>query len=361
MRQAYESRRPTGKKKLWLFLRFCNNTLQNATDAFGVGKTFYRMKSSLKPERLCFGDTVGLVAPASAPPDPKAVDLAAAALEKYGFKPKLAKNVRARLGFLAGTDRERATDLMTMFADKKVKAIVCLRGGYGCSRILDRLDYNVIRRNPKILAGYSDITTLHLALLRKTGLISFHAPMWNGALADPQVPDFTRISFLKSVMEATPPSSIGADCPEKSISVLRGGSAEGPLIGGNLSLICASLGTPFLPSFKGKIIFFEDISEKPYRLDRMLTQLWNAGIFSQVAGVAVGVNKDCNDPDAKPGGEYRQSGADVVKERLSSLRVPVVVGLPFGHVDLNATIPVGVRAKLDGRRGELIIVEAAVR
>ena len=116
----------------------------------------------LKPERLNFGDTVGIVAPASAPPDPQAVDRAAAALEKFGFQPKLAKNVRARLGFLAGTDRERAEDLMTMFADKKVKAIICLRGGYGASRILDRLDYETIRRNPKILSGYSDITSLHL-------------------------------------------------------------------------------------------------------------------------------------------------------------------------------------------------------
>lgn len=315
----------------------------------------------LKPDRLCFGDTIGIIAPASAPPDPQAVDRAAAALEKFGFKPKLGKNIRARLGFLAGTDRERAADLMTMFADKKVKAIVCLRGGYGCARILDRLDYELIRRNPKILAGYSDITALHFALLQKAGLISFHAPMWNGALADPKVPQFTRKSFIQTVMEAKARGSICEGCPDKAVSILRGGSTEGRLIGGNLSLICASLGTPFAPSFKGRILFFEDISEKPYRLDRMLTQLWNAGILSQVAGVAVGVNKDCHDPDAKPGGEYRQSGADVVKERLSRLRVPVVTGLPFGHVDLNATIPVGVRVKLNGRHGDLIITEAAVR
>jgi muramoyltetrapeptide carboxypeptidase len=136
--------------------------------------------------------------------------------------------------------------------------------------------------------------------------------------------------------------------------------AEGRLMGGNLSLICAGLGTPFAPSFKGKILFFEDISEKPYRLDRMLTQLLNAGILQQVAGVAVGVNQDCEDPDAKPRGEYRQTAAEVVKERLSSLRVPVVTGLPFGHVDLNATIPVGAEARLDGKRGDLIVTEPAV-
>lgn len=319
------------------------------------------MKPMLKPERLDFGDTVGIVAPASAPPDPKAVDRAAAALERFGFKPKPAKHVRARLGFLAGADRERATDLMAMFADKKVKAILCLRGGYGTARILDRLDYDVIRRNPKILSGYSDITSLHFALVKKANLISFHAPMWNGALADPNVPEFTRKSFFRTVMEAKPSGSILQGNDENTVSILRGGMAEGRLVGGNLSLICASLGTPFQPSFKGKILFFEDVSEKPYRLDRMLTQLLNAGIFSRVAGVAVGVNHDCVDPDAKPGGEYRQSSADVVKERLSPLRVPVVTGLPFGHVDLNATIPVGVMAQLDGKRGDLIITEPAVR
>ena len=315
----------------------------------------------LKPERLCFGDSVGIVAPASAPPDPKAVDRAAEALERFGFQPKLAKNVRARLGFLAGTDRERATDLMTMFADKRVKAILCLRGGYGAGRILDRLDYEVIRRNPKILSGYSDITALHFALAKKVNLTSIHAPMLNGALADPNVPEFTKKSFFKTVMEAKPAGSICAGYHGKTVSVLRGGVAEGRLIGGNLALICASLGTPFVPSFKGKILFFEDIGEKPYRLDRLLTQLLNAGILAQVAGVAVGVNSQCEDDSANPAGKYRQSAADVVKERLSTLRVPVVVGLPFGHVDLNATIPAGVRAKLDGKCGDLLVTESAVR
>ena len=315
----------------------------------------------LKPERLNFGDTVGIVAPASAPPDPQAIDRAAAALEKFGFRPKLAKNVRARLGFLAGTDRERAEDLMTMFADKKVKAIICLRGGYGASRILDRLDYETIRRNPKILSGYSDITSLHLALAKKVNLVSIHAPMLNGALADPKVPAFTKNSFFRTVMEANPAGSLRENYTEKTISVLRGGVAEGRLAGGNLSLICASLGTPFAPAFKSKILFFEDVSEKPYRLDRMLTQLWNAGVFSQVAGVAVGVNSQCDDDSENKTGEYRQSGAEVLQERLALVRVPVVTGLPFGHVDLNATIPVGVMARLDGKLGDLIITEAAVR
>ncbi len=314
----------------------------------------------LKPERLEFGDTVGLIAPASPPPDPQAVDRAVAALEQFGFRPKLGKNVRARHGFLAGGDRERAADLMAMFTDKKVQAIVCLRGGYGAARLLDRLDYEIIRRHPKILSGYSDLTSLHFALAKKINLISIHAPMWNSELSNPKTPEFTRRSFFRTVMEAAPAGSICADYTAKTVSVIRGGIAEGRLIGGNLSLICASLGTPFQPSFKGKILFFEDVGEKPYRLDRMLTQLLNAGILQQVAGVAVGVNKDCDDPAAKPDGEYRQSAADVMKERLASLRVPVVTGLPFGHVDFNATLPCGARALLDGKNGDLILTEAAV-
>ncbi len=319
------------------------------------------MKSLLKPERLNFGDTIGLIAPASAPPDPQAIDRAVAALEGYGFKVRLAPNVRARLGFLAGIDRERAADVMAMFTDKKVKAIHCLRGGYGVTRILERLDFKTIARHPKIFSGYSDITALHLALQKYCKFVSFHAPMVNGALAAPDVPEFTKKSFFRTTMAAQPPGSISGGCPENKIEILRRGTAEGEVIGGNLSLICASLGTPFAPSFKRKIIFFEDISERPYRLDRMLTQLLNAGIFSQVAGVAVGVNHDCDEKKKNPAGEYQQSGADVVRERLSTLRVPVVIGLPFGHVDLNATIPCGARALLDGKKGDLVISEAAVR
>lgn len=318
------------------------------------------MNALLKPDRLNFGDTIGLIAPASPPPDPQAVDRALAALERHGFRARPGKHLRARRGFLAGTDRERAADVMAMFTDKKVRAIVCLRGGHGATRLLDRLDYAVIRRQPKIFCGYSDVTALHGVLLKKAGLISFHAPMWNGALADPQVPEFTKASFFRTLMEAKPAGGICAGYEGKTVAILRGGVAQGRLVGGNLSLICAGLGTPFAPTYRGKILFFEETGERPYRLDRMLTQLWNAGILAQVAGVAVGVNRDCE--DAKAGGaEYRQTAAEVVKERLASLRVPVVTGLPFGHVEWNATLPVGARARLDGDRGELIITESAVK
>jgi muramoyltetrapeptide carboxypeptidase len=317
------------------------------------------MKSLIKPERLNFGDTVGLIAPASPPTDPQAINRAATALEKLGFKPKLGMNIYARNGFLAGSDRDRADDLMAMFADKDVKAIFCLRGGYGAARVLDLLDFRVIRHHPKIFSGYSDITSLHNALQKKVNLVSFHAPM-AGALAADDLPDFTRRSFLRTIMEAKPAGSICDGYDKKGISTLRCGVAEGRLVGGNLSVLCASLGTPDEPKFKDRILFLEDVGERPYRLDRMLTQLLNAGILQQVAGVAVGVNSDCEEKDAPPAGEYTQSSADVFTERLSLLRVPIVTGLPFGHVGLNATLPIGAKAKLDGDNGDLIITETAV-
>ncbi|MEY4388083.1 MAG: hypothetical protein RLY20_3366 [Verrucomicrobiota bacterium] len=315
----------------------------------------------LKPERLQPGDVVGIIAPASAPPDPKAIDRVMGQVERLGFKPKLARNVRARLGFLAGTDRERAADLMAMFADKKVRGIICVRGGYGTARILNLLDYAVIRRQPKVLAGYSDITTLHTALLVKAGLVTFHSPMLNEGLGAETFPAFSNASFLRNVTEAKPAGSLVAGYGGKTVSILRRGVAEGRLIGGNLSLLVTTLATPFQPQFKNRILFFEDISEVPYRLDRLLTHLLNAGLLQQVAGVAVGINQDCKDPNAGKGKEYRQTAADVVKERLLPLGVPVVTGLPFGHLPTNGTIPIGVRAKLDANRGDLIITEAAVK
>jgi muramoyltetrapeptide carboxypeptidase len=315
----------------------------------------------LKPERLQPGDVVGVVAPASAPPDPGAVDRAAAALQRLGFKPKLGRHVRARKGFLAGDDRERAADLMRMFTDRRVRGIVCLRGGYGAARLLDRLNYGDIRRNPKVFAGYSDITTLHCALARRARLVSFHSPMLNEGLGAESFPAFSNQSFLRNVCEPQPSGSLCAGYTGRTVRIVRRGVAEGRLMGGNLSVLMTTIGTPVQPQFRGRLLFIEDVGEKPYRLDRMLTHLLNAGLLQQVVGVAVGSTQDCEDPAAAASKEYRQSVADVFKERLGTLGVPVVTGLPFGHQPINATIPVGVRARLDGNAGDLIITEAAVR
>lgn len=316
---------------------------------------------SLKPVRLNPGDTVGIIAPASAPPDPKSIDHSVAVLEKLGFKTRLAPNVRDRWGFLAGSDRDRAADLMRMFADRKIKGIICVRGGYGTARLLPLLDYQALRANPKIFVGYSDITSLHCAFLKKAGLVSFHGPMLNSDFVKPDFPDFTWQSFCRTLTRAAVPGSICEGYKKRTVAVLRPGRASGPLLGGNISILCATLGTPFQPSFKGVILFFEDLDEVPFRFDRMLTHLLNAGLLQQVAGIAIGINHNCKDPKARTAKEYRQTIEDVFKERLSPLKVPVVMGLPFGHIPLNATLPIGIRATLDGQKGDLTIDEPAVK
>ena len=316
---------------------------------------------ALKPARLSRGDIVGIAAPASAPPDPRAIDRSIQALEHLGFRTKLPPNVRKRRGFLAGSDRDRASDLMRLFSDPKVRAIVCVRGGYGSARLLPLLDYQLIRANPKILVGYSDITSLHSALWVKAGLGYFHGPMLNSDFIKERMPEFTLNSFLRILTEPQAAGSISQGYNKKTVRVLRAGSAAGQLVGGNISILCASLGTPYQPSFKKKILFFEDLDELPFRFDRMLTQLLNAGLLQQVAGVAIGINKNCKDSKARTAKEYRQTVEDVFKERLLPLGVPVISGLPFGHVRWNATLPIGVKALLDGAGGDLVITEPAVR
>ena len=314
----------------------------------------------VKPPRLNFGDTVGIVSPASAPPDPRNIDRSIAAIERLGFKPKLATNARKRWGFLAGDDRSRARDLMTMFTDRKVKAIICVRGGYGTARLLSLLDYARIRRNPKIFVGFSDITSLHCALLNKANLVSFHGPMLNSDFIKPDMPEFTRQSFLRTLMKANASGSFCQGYKKSSVEILRRGVASGRLIGGNLSLLCTTIGTPYQPSFRRAILFLEDLDEVPYRFDRMLTHLLNAGLLQQVSGVAVGINANCSDPHAAKSKEYRQSLEDVLRDRLLPLRVPVVTNLPFGHVPFNGTLPFGLRATLDAVKGDLLINEPAV-
>jgi muramoyltetrapeptide carboxypeptidase len=313
------------------------------------------------PKRLQPGDTLGLICPASAPPHAAMVDKSVAALEKLGFKVKLGRHARKRWGFLAGKDRERAADLMQMFGDPRVHGIVCLRGGYGTPRLLPLLDYGVIRRNPKVFVGFSDITALHCAFLLKSNLLSFHGPMTASHLAQKDTPEFTIQSWRRILMQPEPFGSILKGYKNKTVKALRGRTISGQLIGGNLTLMATSLGTPYQPQFRNHILFFEEVDERPYRMDRLLTQLLNAGLLQQVAGVAVGICHECRDPKAKPCGEYRQSLEDVLRERLLPLKIPVVTGLPFGHVPYNATLPVGGMATLDGDTGDLILTSTAVR
>jgi len=315
----------------------------------------------IKPPRLRPGDTVGIVAPASAPAEPEAVDRAIATVRRLGFKPLLALNARERLGYLAGTDAQRAQDLMSMFQNKNVRAIFCLRGGYGVSRLLSLLDYAFIRQHPKIVAGYSDITSLHCALQKQAGIISFHAPMLGPDLSRSDLPVFTLTRFLRTLTQASPAGGISQGNEESPIKVISPGASSGRLVGGNLTLLCGTLGTPYQPLVKKRILFLEEVDEAPYRVDRLLTQLLNAGLLQQVAGIAIGSMRGCSEPKARHSQGYRQTVEDVLKERLLPLQIPILSGMPFGHTVRNATLPCGVRATLDTTVPDLLIDEAAVR
>lgn len=316
------------------------------------------MPALCKPPRLLPGQTIGVCCPASPPPDPAAIDRAVEVLRGLGYRPRLAPRARARHGFLAGSDRERAGDLMRLFSDPKVGAIFCMRGGYGCTRLLDRLDFVAIRSRPKILLGYSDVTALHCALLKCAGVVSFHGPVLNSDFLRQPLNEFTLSSLWRTLTRAEAPGALAA--AGDTVKVIRAGRVQGRLVGGNLSLLCALVGTPWLPSLRGRLLFFEDVDEAPYRLDRMLTHLLTAGVLRGVAGIAIGVNVGCEDPKRAQLKEYRQSADDVLRERLRPLGVPVLSGLPFGHQAVNATLPLGVRAEVDTRVGELRLLEAAV-
>lgn len=319
----------------------------------------------IRPRHLSPGDTIGIIAPASAPPDPAAIDRGVAGLEALGFKIKLGPNVRKRHGFLAGSDRDRAADLMKLFTDRRVQGIMCVRGGYGAARLLPLLDYGIIRENAKVFVGYSDITSLHCAFYSRAGLISFHGPMLNSDFIHPTLPRFTRDSFLRTLARPPGPSSgFPADISQgyrgKKVKIIRRGIARGELIGGNLSVLCTLVGTPWQPALKDRILFLEDVGEPPYRFDRMLTHLLNCGWLQQVAGIAIGVNADCEEPKAKTTREYRQTVDDVLKDRLRPLKIPIISGVPFGHVPHNATLPVGGQVVLDASRGTLSLAAPAV-
>lgn len=322
------------------------------------------------PKALQPGMTVALVSPSS--PGWGLIDneVAAETVKSLGFKPKLFPHAGETTYYLAGPDEHRAADLNAAFLDPSVDAIFCVRGGYGASRILPLLDYEGIRKNPKILLGYSDITALLNAIHRLTGLVTFHGPT-----GGEQQTDYTLASFKKVLMKAQPagriaeppapkgPQREGLVDRENWIYKLAPGKGRGRLVGGNISVFSTLVGTPFEPDLKSRILFLEEVGEDPYRIDRWLTQFLLTGKLSGLAGVALGKFVDCRPGDYKPSfsGMGTWTWQEVCKDRLGKLGIPVVANLVFGHVSDKATLPLGVMAELDGDAGSLTLLEAAVR
>ncbi|MCS7090245.1 MAG: LD-carboxypeptidase [Verrucomicrobiota bacterium] len=314
----------------------------------------------LRPPRLEPGDTIALAAPAGPILDPVCLDRAVARLEQLGYRVLVPARIHRRRGYLAGSDRERLSELHRLFRQRRIKAILCVRGGYGSARLLPQLDYQLVRAHPKIFVGYSDITALHCALQSQADLVTFHGPMAGPDLGHSELPEFTLQNFLRAVTWVEPIGVIRSPEGSCQIRTLYKGRAIGRLVGGNLSVLVSLLGTPFLPDFRGRILCLEEVGEPLYRVDRMLTQLDQTGLIHQVAGIAIGTCERCEDTPSVHPGSTKATLEQVCRERLKSLRKPVLFGLPFGHTAYNVTLPLHALAELDADQGSLRILEPGV-
>lgn len=314
----------------------------------------------LRPPRLKAGDWAGLVAPGGAMED-RHIEKSVRNLESLGLKVRLGDNVRLKRGNYGGTPLQQAQDLHAMFADREVKAIWAGRGGSGGSAVLPLVDWRLVRANPKIVCGYSDVTALHLALQAKAGLASFHAPQAISTWSD-----YSREHLVAAIMEAKAPRTIeasaenrrrGATSAEYAERTIREGVAEGPLTGGNLAVLSALVGTPYAARMKGALVFLEEINEAPYRVNRMLTQLVQSGDLTGAAGVMLGVFIKCGPP---ADGEPSLTLEETLVDKVDPLGVPAAYGLSFGHISHQFTLPLGIRARFDATARTVTMLEAAV-
>lgn len=299
----------------------------------------------VKPKALQKGDTVGIIAPAS-PPDRDFLMNSLSFFEELGLRVKLGRNLFQEYGYLAGSDEKRVADLHTMFEDEQIKAIFCACGGYGTARIADSIDYSIIKENPKVFWGYSDITFLHVAIQKATGLVTFHGPMLATEIGKNNVQVETKTSF-QQLFSTT---SIHFSELQTPLCTLVEGKASGTIIGGNLSLITSTLGTLHEIDTKGKILFIEDINEEPRSIDRMLNQLLMSGKLSNASALVIGDFNEC-----EPKREKSLLLQEVLTHYSQLANIPTIQGLQVGHCSPNIGIPLGVQAHVDTRMKKSII------
>jgi muramoyltetrapeptide carboxypeptidase len=302
-------------------------------------------------KKIKFGDTIGIIAPSSIENE-ESIKRGIDFFQKLGFKIKEGKHIYDKAGYLAGKDEDRAEDFMNMFLDKEVHMILCIRGGYGAMRILPYLDFKLIKSNPKIFMGFSDITVLLNTLKAKSQLITFHSPMLTSNYED----KCTLNSFFNAIMEGDKPyiiknpDDIPVDCRIK-------GEVSGELVGGNLCLICSTLGTPYEIDTKDKILFIEDIGEEPYKIDRMLTQLNLAGKLKSCKGFIIGQFNNCTPSNP----ERSFTLENLIEEKILQFNKPTLINFMSGHLYPKLTLPIGAKIKLDGYNGIIEVMEPVVK
>lgn len=308
----------------------------------------------IRPKALKEGSTIGLVAPSSPVRIERGVEKAVFALEKQGFKVVKGESCDRKNGFLSGTDEVRARDINNMFKDSSIEGVFCIRGGYGTPRILDKLEYDAVKSNPKIFIGYSDITAIHIALNQKCDLVTFHGPMAASDMID-SFDEFSEDSYMKSVT-STEALGILRNPDGTDIKTLIPGKASGRIVGGNLSLIAATMGTPYEIDTKGKLLLIEDIGEYTYCVDRMLTQLRLSGKFEDCEGIILGDFKGCLP-------QYEgsdQTLMEVFNDIILETKKPTIYNFMTGHCTPKITIPLGVEAVLDADNATLEMVGKAL-
>ncbi|QOW23030.1 S66 peptidase family protein [Novilysobacter avium] len=324
--------------------------LLGASDVFAAPSS-----GKLLPVPLSTGDWVGLVSPSSALNDGFDLQLAQEVMQALGFKVKTGEHYAQRRGHLAGTDAGRAGDINAMFSDPEVKAVIATRGGSGAARLLPLLDYEAIGSNPKALLGFSDITALHNAIHAQTGLVTFHGPNGSGSWNRFNVDQFERVFFKRELMQYRNVQDPGDELVQRRnrTITITGGKARGELVGGNLSVLVALAGSPYLPDFTDRILFIEDVSEAPYRIDRMLTTLKLMGVLDRIAGVIFGECSDC-----EPGNGYGSlTLSQILDDHLKPLKIPAYQGAMIGHIRQQFIVPVGGLVEMDADAGTFRMLE----
>lgn len=307
----------------------------------------------IKPQRLKKGDTVMLVTPGSFIGD-ESLQKAIHNLESLGLQVQLSDHIRAKKGYTAGSVEQRVADLHQAFSHPDIKAVWCARGGYGCAQLLPHLDFDLIQRHPKILIGFSDITILLHAVTLKTGLTTFHGPVGSSEFTP-----YTRKWLQQTLF--TPVASLTMPISETPINglppfTIRPGKAQGSLFGGNLTLLASAVGTPWIPNFKGKLVFMEEIGEKPYRIDRMITQIKQGTNIHEAEGIVLGHFTDCE----ASSGDLSLSLKQTLFSAFEFFEKPVGYGYTWGHIDQMTTLPIGLQATIDTQDFSLTLLESPV-